>query len=74
MLENDIQYVDILKVSIFLDIYSSAIGKSFRENLLKNSRYQNIFKNFKINRNLQIIPFKIMYNMSMLRHLSSNEQ
>ena len=26
------------------------------------------FQNFQLNRNLQRIPFKIMYNMSILRH------
>ena len=36
--------------------------------LLIKSRNQNIFEKFKLNRNLQRIPFKIMYNMSMLRH------
>ena len=49
-------------------------GESFRENLLIKSRNQNIFQKFKINRNLQRIPFKMMYNMSMLRHRFSNER
>ena len=35
---------------------------------------QNIFEKFQLNRNLQTIPFKIMYNMSMLRHRFSNER
>ena len=35
---------------------------------------QNIFEKFEINQNLQTIPFKMMYNMSMLRHLFSNER
>ena len=48
--------------------------ESFRQNLLINSRNQNIFENFKINRDLRTIPFKMMYNMSMLRHRCSNEQ
>ena len=47
--------------------------ESFRENLLIKSRNRNIFEKFKLNRNLQTIPFKIMYNMSMLRHRFSNE-
>ena len=47
--------------------------ESFRENLLMKSRNQNIFEKFKPNRNLQTIPFKMMYNMSMLRHRFSNE-
>ena len=46
----------------------------FRENLLIKSRNQNIFEKFKLNRNLQTIPFKMMYNMSMLRHWFSNER
>ena len=58
----------------FYDISSGAIGESFREILLTNSRNQNIFKKLKINRNLQMVPFKMMYNMSMLRHLISNER
>ena len=33
----------------------------------------NIFQKFKINRNLQRIPFTMMYNTSMLRHRFSNE-
>ena len=47
---------------------------SFRENLLIKSRNQNIFQKFKLNRNLQRIPFKMMYNMSMLRHRFSDER
>ena len=38
------------------------------------SRNQNIFEKFKLNRNLQRIPFKMMYNISMLRHRFSNER
>ena len=37
------------------------------------SRNQNIFEKFKLNRNLQTIPFKMVYNMSMLHHRFSNE-
>ena len=44
------------------------------ENLLIKSRIQNIFEKCKINRNLQTIPFKMMYNASMLRHRFSNER
>ena len=43
----------------------------FRENLLIKSRNQNIFEKFKLNRNLQTIPFKMM---SMLRHRFRNER
>ena len=46
----------------------------FSRNVLKKSQNQNIFEKFKSNRNLQRIPFKMMYNMSMLRHRFSNEQ
>ena len=42
--------------------------------LLINSQNQNIFQKFKLNRNLQRILFKLMYNMSMLRHRFSNER
>ena len=48
--------------------------ESFRKNLLIKSRNQNIFEKFKLNRNLQRIRFKMMYNMSMLRHRFSNER
>ena len=49
-----------------MDTHSGAIGESFLENLLIKLRNQNIFEKFKINRNLQTISFKIMYNMFML--------
>ena len=62
------------KFEIFSDIHSGAIGESFRENLLIKLRNQNIFEKFKLNRNRQTIPFKMMYNMSMLRHRFSNER
>ena len=48
--------------------------ESFRENLLIKSRNQNIFEKFQLNRNLQTIPFKMMYNMFILCHWFSNEQ
>ena len=44
--------------------------KSFRI----NSRNQNIFRKFKLNGNLQRIPFKMMYSVSMLHHQFSNER
>ena len=57
----------------FSDTLSGAIGESFRENVLIKSRNQNIFEKFTLNRNLQTIPFNMMY-MSMLRHWFSNER
>ena len=63
-----------VKVLIFLDTYSGATGESFRENLLIKSRNQISFEKFNLNRNLQTIPFNMMYNMSMLRHCFSNER
>ena len=42
--------------------------------LLMKSRNHNIFEKFKLNRNLQRIPFKMMYNMSVLRYRFSNER
>ena len=57
-----------------MDTHFGAIGESFRENLLIKSRNQNSFEKFKLNRNLQMIPFKKMYNRSMLRHRLSNER
>ena len=62
-----------LKFEFFRTPTPEPFGESFRENLLINSRNQNIFQKFKINRNLQGIPFKMMYNMSMLRHRFSNK-
>ena len=44
-----------------------------RKFLIK-SRNQNIIEKFKLNRNHQRIPFKMMYNMSMLLHRFSNER
>ena len=63
-----------LKLEIFSDTHSGAIGESFRENLFIKSRNQNISEKFKGSRNLQTIPFKIMYNMSVLRHRFSNDR
>ena len=57
-----------------MDNHSGTIGESFRENLLIKSRNQNIFETFKLNRNLQRIPFKMMYNMSTVCHRFSNER
>ena len=37
------------------------------------SRSVEIFEKFKLNRNLRRIPFKMMYNMTALRHRFSNE-
>ena len=48
-------------------------GGVISRKLLTKSRNQNIFEKFQLNRNLQRIPFKMMYNMSMLRHRFSNE-
>ena len=62
------------KFEIFRDAHSGATGEPFRENLLIKSRNQNIFEKFKLNRNIQTIPFKMMYNTSMLRHRFSNER
>ena len=45
----------------FLDIDSGAIRESFREYLLINSQNPKIFEKFKLNRNLQTIPLKMMY-------------
>ena len=42
--------------------------------MLIKSRNQNIFEKFQLHRNLQTIPFKIIYNMSMLRYRFSNER
>ena len=59
-----------LKFEIFSDTHSGAISRKFAHKVAK-SKY---FEKFKLNQNLQTIPFKMMYNMSMLRHRFSNEQ
>ena len=59
---------------MFSDTNSGAIGESFCENLLIKSRKQNIFEKFKLNRNLQTILLKMIYNMSMLRHRFLNKR
>ena len=46
------------------------ISRKFAHKVAK-SKY---FEKFKLNRNLQTIPFNMMYNMSMLRHWFSNER
>ena len=69
-----LKYEHIIDQSKSLDTHSGAIGESFRENLLIMSQNRNIFQNFKLNRILQRIPFKMMYNISMLRHRFSNER
>ena len=48
-------------------------GPISRKSFVK-SRNNNIFEELKLNRNLQRIPFIMMYNMSMLRHRLSNER
>ena len=63
-----------LKSEFFSDTHPGAVGEPFRENLLIKSRNQNILKKFKLNWNLQTVPFKMMYNMFMLRHWFSNER
>ena len=61
------------KFEIFSDIHPGTIGQTFREKLLIKLQNQNIFEKFKLNRNLQTIPLKMMY-MTMLRHRFSNER
>ena len=46
------------------------ISRTFAHKVAK-SKY---FEKFKLNRNLQTIPFIMMYDMSMLRHRFSNER
>ena len=46
------------------------IARKFAHKVEK-SKY---FLKIKLNRNLQTIPFNMMYNMSMLRHWFSNER
>ena len=59
---------------MFWDTHSGSHWESFRENLLIKSQNQNIFEKFKLNRNFQTSPFKMMYSISMLRHRFSNER
>ena len=64
----------VLKFEFFRTPTPEPFGESFRENLLIKSRDQNIFEKFKLNWNLQTILFKMIYDMSMLRHRFSNER
>ena len=63
-----------LRFEFFRTPTPEPFGESFREKLLIKSRNQNISEKFELNRNLQMISFDIMYNMSMLRHRFSNER
>ena len=56
----------------FSDSHSGAIGGHFAKIAHKVAK-SKILQKFELNRNLQRIPFKMMYNMSMLRHRLSNE-
>ena len=62
------------KFEFFWTATLEPLGESFHENLLIKSRNQNIFEKFKLNRNLQTIPVKMIYNMFMLRHRFLNER
>ena len=67
-------YVHILKVWNFFEQPFWSLCGVISLKLLINSRHQNIFLKFNLKRNLQRIPFKMMWNMSMLRHRFSNER
>ena len=62
------------RFEIFSNSHSGAFAESLLLKLLIKSGNQDIFQKFQLNRNLQEIPFKMMYNMSMLRHRFSNER
>ena len=60
-----------------LNFFRTAILEPSRSHFVKIAHKvaeSNIFEKFKLNRNLQRIAFKIMYNMSMLCHRLSNER
>ena len=59
-----------------MSFFQTAILKLLRSHFAKISHKvakSKIFQKFELNRDLQRIPFKMMYNMSMLRHRFSNE-
>ena len=58
-------------LNIFSNSHSEAIESNFAKIAHKVAK-SNIFEKFKLDRNLQRILFKMMYNMSMLRHRFSN--
>ena len=62
----------ICRLSIYI-LLQNKRGVTSRKLLIK-SRNQNIFEKLKLDRNLQRIPFKMMYNMSVLRHRFSNKR
>ena len=60
-----------------LNFFRIAIQEPLRSHFAKIAHKVGksiIFLKFKINRNLQTIPFKIINNMSMLCHQFTNEQ
>ena len=67
-LSNDVSLVCFLRVWLSSKFPKMGLnGPIWRKPHVK-SRNQNIFEKFKVNRNIRRIPFKMMYNMSMLRH------
>ena len=72
-LQNDISLVCFLRVCLSSKFPRITLNELISRNSLVKLRNQNIFKKFKLNRNLRKIPLKMMYNMSMLRHRFSNE-
>ena len=68
------KYENILKVRIFFgQPFWSYCGVISRKLLVK-SRNQKIFQKFELNRDLQRIAFKVLYNVPMLHHRFSNER
>ena len=61
-------------LNFFSDSDSGGPGGVISRKVLIKSRNHKIFQKFKLNRNLQRITFKMMYNMFMLRHHFSNER
>ena len=71
---NDISLVSVLRVWSSSKFPKMGLKGPISQTSLVKSRNQNIFEKFQLNRNLRKISFKMMYNMSMLRHGFSNKR
>ena len=67
-LQNGVSLFYFLRIWFSLKFPKMGLNGSISRKSLIKSRNQNIFEKFKLNRNFQRIPFKMMFNTSMLRH------
>ena len=72
--KNNISLVCFLRVWFSSKFRKMGLNGPISRKSLVKSPNQNISEKFKLNRNLRRIPFKMMYNMSMLHHPFSNER